>query len=201
MGDERIEGALAAASRFILNCQAVPVDKQWEQVQALHEAIPDLAPGDHGWHIIESWGHSNTPARLPPDFPRGAELRVIDDTPMAVMFWFLGAGMHPPPELTISLLNTWEGYLYGAGSYDLERAFNGAPIKKAGNFAQRSDYQKKVLWMFKEMDRLVAAGMRREDAAEDISVRLGGTPSSDSILRTLKKFRLVSGMPDQNGSS
>lgn len=203
MGRE-MEEAFGLGSRFVFNDQAVPLDTQWQQVQALYEQIcrsePDGLDADSlAAPIVATWNSCRTSTQLSAEFPRGASLRDIDESPLAVMFWFIAQGMYPPPEIVLGLHATWEGYLYCAGAVDLERAFNGPPIKKAGNLAQRSDYRKKLLWMFKEVERLEASGMSREDAAEDVSVQLGGTPTSDSILRTMKKYRVVSVVPDQNG--
>ena len=164
---------------------AFTIEEQWELSASwlafveseLVDEYPMISSLKNAWEELGSEG-----------VERGQELRNVSDSPLSVLFYFIEMGMYPPPELLLALADSWSIYGANAGAMSLEEAFLGPSKKGAGNYAGRrhSKYRKRqIAWDF---SRLLAKGMTRTEAAEAISLEMGGKPDVDSILRSLRGF-------------
>src|SRR5262249_51782807 len=117
---------------------------------------------------------------------RGEHLQTYGESPFKAFFFLIEMGFYPPPELLLTLHDCWVSYLNGAGVVTLEKAFLGATPRKAGNAAKRTNSAYRRMFMAVEYEKRVRDGMKPFDAAEEVSLLVGGKPDADSIVRMFR---------------
>jgi hypothetical protein len=68
-------------------------------------------------------------------------------SPVEALIWCCDLGRFPPPELLLSLMDSWWDYVFANGSKSLEEAFIGVSIRKGGNHARRFSSEMQRLWL------------------------------------------------------
>ena len=165
------------------------IHAQWESCSAWYEKLSSNAAADYPVldSLNESWEQLELLYEYPagkPMFERGEKLRSTASTPLSALFFFIDMGFYPPPELLLTLLDTWEYYRASNGEVSLEEAFLGPPVPKAGNHARRKNAQLIAMLKALDMTRLLNEGKTKTEAAEVLAERFGGTP--ETIMRTVK---------------
>lgn len=164
------------------------LEAQWERVELWRQELADsedypvLSSLEYLWSVIEP------------------EQRVVDrkdvrvaDSPLAALMYFIECGFYPPPELLLGLLDTWEAYMGMGGDIDLEEAFFGKPIRKAGNYSKRKFSRLKKLDQSFKMDRLIRDGMTKAKAAEKVSEETGVDPETIARQTRVRVFSARNG--------
>lgn len=116
------------------------------------------------------------------------------DNPVTAIMYCIDMGFYPTPELMLTMLDCFEQYKTGV--CDLETAFFGKPLQKAGKYNQREGQKFRDMIIKFRFSELLSAGETRAKAAEQIALEMETHPrfigykpiDADSILRMLRGF-------------
>lgn len=168
------------------------IEEQWKQVADWHAFLEADRHSDYPVlrSLSESWDELDSQYVIGDRhfIERGESLRNVAGSPLSALFYFIDMGFYPPPELLLTLLDCWDAYEAGGGKTSLEEAFLGRSRQSAGNYAKRQHAKSKKFAMRWEFDSLLRTGMKRADVAEAVSIKFGGKPDADSILRMMRGF-------------
>lgn len=166
------------------------VEEQWKQVEDWHAFLeseaasnyPLLDGYNHLWQMLDSDYAGDGKSYI----KRGADLRRESDTPLALLFYFFGVGIYPPPELLLTLRDCWETYMASGGQLSLEEAFHGKLKKGVGNYVSRKKASSKRADMESDFASLLEQGLPNMAAANALSQIYGSKADPESILRTFR---------------
>jgi hypothetical protein len=164
---------------------------QWQRVQALHDGSE--TDERRLWRLKSLRAEWTRIKDLRREFPIATpeDWRTLATTPIEALMRIVELGWYPPPELLTLLSECWREYADGAGDVEIEEAFFGPPVPKAGNFSRRRAQSNRnarlslPFWMALQQGktRRRAAEIARENAQ---LLENGPMPSVDSILDMLR---------------
>lgn len=167
------------------------IEMQLQRLSAYYEAIKDRPTPSSSTppeHLVDQWemleGSDPSIQASGSFILRG---RTFDGRPpLAELFSYVEAGFYPPPELLLTLLDVWRDYRAADGDMELENAFLGPPVPKAGNYAARAMKAMKDIGARIRLGSEMDKGMTKADAALMLAEEFHG---SDESIRKLKPFR------------
>jgi hypothetical protein len=109
-----------------------------------------------------------------------------DQPPLAQFFEYVEDGLYPPPELLLTILDAWRTYRESGGDLLMEDAFFGGPKPKAGNYARQAMKKRKDLGAAFELGKYQSQGKSKEDAAQLIADKYGGSAGSISRIKPIR---------------
>ena len=135
--------------------------------------------------LEEAWGLLRDTIYNDLDVDSGREYPICN--PFKKLSNCLEFGMYPPPEVLISISETYERYMARKGEIDLEEAFFGKPKKGRGNFSSRSNRESDVhtLQLFLSLNDVTDKKSQYEVASE----YLANKKSDEDPEHLLRKFR------------
>lgn len=112
------------------------------------------------------------------------------DNPLKKLGYYLEFGMYPPPEVLISISETYETYIALKGKVDLEESFFGKPQKGKGNFSSRSDKNSDIhmLQLYLAVNS-VTDKKSQYDVASDYLERKNSEDDPEHLLRKMRRHR------------
>ncbi len=137
------------------------------------------------WRQLEvRWQECTRAIPYPPVFNREVD-EGLGLPPLHAFFLWVRYGLYPPPELLLGLADAFANYLDQKGEGELEVQFFGAKIKRAGNYARRSDKDSREIGRILEtfMAMHTSGKSRTAGAAEVLEreVSTGKVKASDQI--------------------
>jgi hypothetical protein len=158
------------------------VSTPWARVDEWRERLANPANNPVLIELEQSWRTLEEVYGIPRD--------ERSEVPLVSLFFMVGLGFYPPPEILLTLLDQWEVYLQARGSLTLETVFLGRPKRKSGNFSPRHSGQRQRLSLMSELRELTAKGHSITKATEIIEERIGGKVTAESIARGYRSYRL-----------
>ncbi|MCS6159837.1 hypothetical protein ACRN9F_23575 [Shewanella oncorhynchi] len=113
--------------------------------------------------------------------------------PFKNLSYCLEFGMYPPPEVLISISETYERYMARKGEIDLEEAFFGKPQKGNGNFSSKSHKESNVhmLQLFLSLNNVTDKKSQYEVASEYLAIHKSDE-DPEHLLRKFRRYRKAS---------
>jgi hypothetical protein len=158
----------------------------WQQVIELRSRPSAATPPEHlvdQWELLEA---------ADPSIKASASFILRGSThdnkpPLAQLFEYVEAGFYPPPDLVLTVLDSWRRYCVAASADELtlEEAFFGKPKPKAGNYAAQALKKKKDLGAAFQLGEHIKQGKSKEEAAALIANQYGGSEESIKKIKAI----------------
>ena len=114
------------------------------------------------------------------------------DNPLKKLSFYLEFGMYPPPEVLISISETYQKYMNLKGEIDLEEAFFGKPKKGKGNFSSRSHKSSDVHMMDLSLALNAVTDKKSQyEVASEYLERKNSDDDPEHLLRKMRRHRLA----------
>lgn len=108
------------------------ISDQWKKVDRFREELEQCYPRPPARRLKKLWG-------MIEDKHEQAWFENIEfSSPLEALIFCIRDGRYPPPEILLSLEESWYEYLQAAGSLTLDEALIGKPVRKGGNYAMQT---------------------------------------------------------------
>jgi len=174
-------------------------DKQWRAIAAWRRWLQGNGepPGDVVGRdmfqlrkLEDLWQACERAGTYPPVMQR-EEFDKLNIAPLRLMFFYISFGLYPPPELLLALHAIFSEYLERGGPLELETAFFGRSVPRAGNYAARvASTNRKFALAFETQVIAAVKGKDLAAAADDVIRSRGalGKGNKPMDAETVKKI-------------